>query len=241
MDAKRLKHSAYEAICTLRLEHQLLTILKIWNKITLQYDYPYLKEVSARGETLLNIMQPYLKPQDNFLDVMCGYSPLAGPLLKRGYTITGFDNYGKAIKYLNQNYPEGKWIRSSFQELKLKSSSDRSFSVILLLGVGYACCQPSFTQLINELISVNKPRLFFLETSKNTAEVSATIANPFVGEAVTVHWSQLKAYNAMLRLLIGHNYEIVDVGQYDAEFKEEWASARALNIRIYTILKLKEK
>lgn len=44
----------------------------------------------------------------------------------------------------------------------------------------------------------------------------------------------LKGYNAMLELLTSRGYEVTDVGQYDAQFKEKWATAR-----IYAVLTTK--
>jgi 2-polyprenyl-3-methyl-5-hydroxy-6-metoxy-1,4-benzoquinol methylase len=205
----------------------------IINKITSRYEYPYLKGVTFRGETLFNIIKPNLESDDNFLDIMCGYSPLAGPLLKSGYKITGFDDNRTATKDLRKIYPEGKWILSSFDSLKIQSDSDRPFSVFLLLGAFELCSQPSFISSVKKLLNVNKPRVFFLETNKSI-EKAPTLENPFVEESAAMRSIHLKGYNAILKLLIEHGYEAIDVNQYDAHFKENWAT-----IRIYAILRKK--
>jgi hypothetical protein len=62
-----------------------------------------------------------------------------------------------------------------------------------------------------------------------------TLASPFVDELETIRSPHYKGYNAILKLLFDHNYEILDVGQYDAQFEEEWAT-----IRIYALLRLKK-
>lgn len=232
MNKQSVKHSAQKTLRFLHLEKPAITVLR---KITSRYEYPYLKNVNNRGETLLNIIKPYLNPGDNFLDVMCGYSPLAGPLLESGYNITGFDNSAKAIKDLKQIYPKGTWVHSSsFEKLNLQSGSDRLFSAILLLGAFDICSQTSFVSLMDKLLNVNKPRLFFLETNRKNIDVP-TLTCPFVDELATISSPHYKGYNAMLKLLFDHNYEIIDIGQYDAHFKEEWAA-----IRIYALLQLKE-
>lgn len=223
-----IKNFGHKALQTLRLEKPALVIL---NKITSRYGYPYLKGVSLRGETLFNIIKSNLKSGDNFLDIMCGYSPLAGPLLKSGYHITGFDDNRNAIKDLRKMYPGGKWIRSSYDSFKLQSDADFPFSVFLLLGAFELCCQQSFISLMIKLLNVNKPRVFFLETNRSI-EKAPTIASPFVEEFATNRSIHLKGYNATLKLLIDHNYEVIDVGQYDAQLNEKWAT-----IRIYTILR----
>jgi 2-polyprenyl-3-methyl-5-hydroxy-6-metoxy-1,4-benzoquinol methylase len=232
MNRQSIKSSAQKALRILRLEKPALIVL---NKVISRYEYPYLKNVNSRGETLLNIIKLYLEPGDNFLDIMCGYSPLAEPLLESGYHITGFDNNRKAIKDLKQIYPKGKWIHSSsFEKLNLQSDSDRPFSVILLLGAFEICSQISFISLMDKLLNANKPRLFFIETNRNYIKVP-TLASPFVDELETIRSPHYKGYNAILKLLFDHNYEILDVGQYDAQFEEEWAT-----IRIYALLRLKK-
>ncbi len=224
------KSFSHKILQALRLEKPAIVIL---NKITARYEYPYLKGVASRGETLFAIMKSHLKLGDNFLDIMCGYSPLAGPLLKSGYKITGFDDNRNAVKDLKRLYPGGNWVRSSYDGFKLQSDDDSPFSVFLLLGAFELCFQPSFTSSIAELLNKNKPRLFFLETNRSI-EKAPTIESPFVEEAAVTRSSHLKGYNAMLKLLMDHRYEVIDVGQYDARLKEEWAT-----IRIYAILRSK--
>ena len=232
MNKQSMKRSAQKTLRILHLEKPALIIL---NKTISRYEYPYLKNVNSRGKTLLNIIKLYLEPGDNFLDIMCGYSPLAGPLLESGYHITGFDNNRKAIKDLRKIYPKGIWIHSSsFEKLNLQSNSDRPFSAILLLGAFDICSQAPFISLMDKLLNVNKPRLFFVETNRNKIK-APTIASPFVDELEVIRQPHYKGYNAILKLLFDHNYETLDVGQYDAQFKEDWAT-----IRIYALLQLKE-
>ncbi len=213
-----------------RLEKPAILIL---NKITSRYEYPYLKGVELRGETLFALLKPHLKSGDNFLDIMCGYSPLAGLLLKSGYQITGFDDNRNAIKDLKKLYPGGKWIRSSFSNFKLQPDGHSPFSVFLLLGAFELCCQKSFNSSITRLLNVNKPRIFFLETNRSI-EKAPTIDSPFVDESAVMRSVHLKGYNAMMKVLLDQCYEVIDVGQYDAQLKEEWAT-----IRIYAILRSK--
>ncbi len=227
-----IKNFGHKALQTLRLEKPALVIL---NKVTSRYEYPYLKGVSLRGETLFNIIKPYLNSGDNFLDIMCGYSPLAKPLLKSGFNITGFDDNRTAIKDLRKIYPEGKWVLSSYGSFKTEPDEERQFSIFLLLGAFELCCQQAFVSSIDKLLSVSKPRMFFLETNRSI-EKAPTIDSPFIEESGTIRSVHLKGYNAMLKLLIDHNYEVIDVGQYDAQFKEKWAT-----MRIYAILAEKPK
>lgn len=223
MNKQSVKHSAQKTLRFLRLEKP---VIKVLSKVTSRYEYPYLKDVHRRGETLLNIIKLHLKPEDNFLDMMCGYSPLAKPLLESGYHITGFDGSSKAIKDLKQIYPKGTWIHSSsFEKLNLRYESDCPFSVILLLGAFEVCSQASFISLTQKILNVNKPRLFFLETNRKNIEVP-TATNPFIDERDVIRSPHYTGYNAILKLLFEHNYEIIDIGQYDAQFKEEWAAIR---------------
>lgn len=218
---------------TLRFLHLEQPALSVLNRFGSRYGYPYLKGVSVRGEILFNIIKSNLKPGDNFLDVMCGYSPLAGPLLKSGYQITGFDDNRKAVKDLKRIYPEGRWILSSYKNSEIISETSRPFSVFLLLGAFELCCQPAFVAAMDGLLKINKPRMFFLETNRSIEKAPST-ANPFVEESAATRSVHLKGYNAMLKLLIDHGYKATDVGQYDAQFEEKWAT-----IRIYAILKAK--
>lgn len=228
--SQTIKNWGFEALRFLHLEKRALAILK---KITARYDYPYLKGVSFRGDALFDIIKPNLKSGDNFLDIICGYSPLAGPLLKSGYKITGFDDNRQAIKDLRKIYPEGKWILSSYENLMVQSDVARGFSVFLLLGAFELCCQLSFLDLMGKLLDVNKPRIFFLETNRSI-EKAPSLASPFIEESAAMRSIHLKGYNAMLELLTSRGYEVTDVGQYDAQFKEKWATAR-----IYAVLTTK--
>jgi 2-polyprenyl-3-methyl-5-hydroxy-6-metoxy-1,4-benzoquinol methylase len=227
---KSKKDFSQKVLQTLHLEKPAVVIL---NKITARYEYPYLKGVESRGETLFGLIKSFLRPGDNFLDIMCGYSPLASPLLRSGYQITGFDDNRNAIKDLKKLYPDGKWIRSSFGEFKPKSNDQSTFSVFLLLGAFELCGQQSFLSLMTELLKVNKPRVFFLETNRSI-EKAPTIDNPLVEESALTRSVHLTGYNSMMKLLMDWGYEVADVGQYDAHLKEEWAT-----IRIYAILRAK--
>ncbi len=118
LSIERLHKAIYNLTCTLKVREPSQ---KLWRFIiNKKYDYPHLKQTPERGEILLRLLKPQLKPEDNFLDMMCGYSPLAAPLLKQGYKITGFDNSKEVISSLKENSPEGFWFVSSFENLKLK-------------------------------------------------------------------------------------------------------------------------
>ncbi len=228
--SQRIKKWGQKTLRFLRLEKPVFVIV---NKITSRYAWSYLKGVNLRGEILFNIINSNIKSGDNFLDIMCGYSPLAGPLLKSGYHITGFDDNREAISDLRKIYPDGKWLLSSYDNLKVQSDADRPFSVFLLLGAFELCSQQSFISSMDKLLNVNKPRVFFLETNR-FIEKAPTIANPFVEESTAANTVYLTGYNAMLKLLIDHGYEVIDVGQYDAQFKEKWA-----RFRMYAILRVR--
>ncbi len=223
MALDQLRKTVHKLTCFLNIEQQSE---KIWRLVTLKnYEYPYLKETQLRGEVLFKILKPYLKPKDRFLDMLCGYSPLATPLIKHGYNITGFDANKIVIKSLKESCPSGQWFQSSFENLKLKG-----YSVFLLLGAYELCCESSFVKTLTELILQNKPRLFFLEANKNSAK-APTIENPFIDENSVIQLWNLQGYNSVLRLLLNYHYRVVAVGQYDAKLKAKWAS-----IRIYAVL-----
>jgi hypothetical protein len=188
------------------------------------YEWPYLKETSTRGKILLNIIKPYLKSGDSFLDIMCGYSPLAGPLLGSGHRIAGFDVNPHPITYLRKCFPTGEWYQTSHENVHFKG-----FSVFLLLGAYEVCCEPSFQESLLNLLRLNNPRFVFLEANKGSAETPKK-ENPFVDPAKTLRLTHLRGYNCVLRLLMETGYTVLDVGEYDAGI-EYWAS-----VRIYAIM-----
>jgi 2-polyprenyl-3-methyl-5-hydroxy-6-metoxy-1,4-benzoquinol methylase len=228
---QKTNNSSSNILRLLRLEK---TALKVYNKVTSRYEYPYLRGVVRRGEVLYKIIKPLLQPDDNFLDIMCGYSPLAAPLLKAGYEVTGYDGNRTAIKDLKNLYPEGNWVLSSYDNTKIQSKSGKPFTVFLLLGAFEICRQEAFIASIAKLLDSNKPRIFFLETNKSI-EKPPTLESPFVEESATKRSIHLSGYNAMLRLFVDHGYEVINVDQYDANLEEKWAT-----LRIYAILRAKK-
>ena len=224
-----MKHYSHKVLRT-QLEK---TALKILNKLTSRYEYPYLKGVYSRGQTLLGLIESHLKPADNFLDIMCGYSPLASPLLKSGYKITGFDENRNAIKDLKNLYPKGTWVRASYDSFLTQLDEESQFSVFLLLGAFQLCSESAFISSVTKLLDKNQPRLFFLETNKSI-EKAPTIEKPLVDESAIERSIHLKGYNAILKLLFDRGYKTLDVGEYDANLDQEWAT-----IRIYALLEKK--
>jgi hypothetical protein len=173
------------------------------------YEYSYLKNVSFRGKRLLDIIKPYVKPEDVFLDIMCGYSPLAGPLIDAGHRIAGFDENSKVINHLEKYYSKGEWYKTSYENIAFKG-----FSVFLLIGTpDDICSEPSFQEFLRILLRLNSPRLFFLEAIKGQAK-TPTKEKPFVDQAdAGIH----KGYNCVLTLLIKAGYKVLDVGEYNAQ------------------------
>lgn len=127
----------------------------------MHYNYSYLEEVQVRERSLFQIIEPYLKPGDRILDVNCGYSPLARPLLEAGYDILGFDINPIPIAYLKEEFPKGEWHQISHEDANFEG-----FSVLLLLGFSISSYGASFKTSLGRLLDSNKPRVILAEVYK---------------------------------------------------------------------------
>jgi hypothetical protein len=185
------------------------------------YEYSYLKNVSSRGKLLFDIIKPYIKPEDSFLDIMCGYSPLAGPVIETGHRIVGFDENSEAINHLNKYFSKGEWYKSSYKNVDFKD-----FSFFLLIGTPEeVCCLPSFKKFLLILLRHSNPRLFFLEVNKGQAK-TPTKESPFIDQAYT---GVCRSFNCVLTQLIAEGYTVLDIGEYNAQLDIS-------SLRIYAIL-----
>ena len=172
-----------------------------------QYTWPYLKKTKIRGKILFNIIKPYLKLNDNFLDINCGYSPLASHVLHANHRIVGFDINPYTIRYLRRHFPRGSWYCTSYKNFNMKD-----FSIFLLFGPDPAVKKkdPSFQEFLLRLLKHNNPRLIFLETCKS-------------------HASSVNFYNEIIALVMEKEYIKLDGGEYDSKMKSSCA------IRVFTL------
>jgi hypothetical protein len=207
-------------------------LFPFYRLIPKRYAFAYLKNTSTRGKILLKIIKPYLKSEDSFLDIMCGYSPLVGPLTESGYHITGFDVNPEPIEYLRKHFPKGEWHQCSYENF-----SSKGFSVFLLLGAYEICCEHSFQESLRILLRLNNPRLFVLDTSKGYAETPKK-EKPFIDSVTTSRLSPLRGYNCVIRLLMESGYAALSVGEYDAEMETGLRGISPKLPRIYAIFGL---
>jgi len=170
------------------------------------YGWTYLKETHIRGEFLFSIIKPYLREDDRVLDVCCGYSPLANPLLEAEFRITGFDIHPSPIQYLKDKFHRGEWYQVSCEE-----ASFTGFSVFLLLGATVSW-DISFHHFLSRALESNEPRLILLDTS---------IIPP---NAV---W--IKIYDKVITYLQNKEYKVVSAGKYESGMKDA-------NKRSYSLL-----
>jgi len=160
------------------------------------YGWPYLKETRIRGKFLFSIIKPYLREEDKVLDVCCGYSPLANPLLEAEFHITGFDIHPSPIQYLKDKAHRGDWYQASCEE-----ASFTGFSVFLLLGATVSW-DISFHSFLSRALESNEPRLILLDVS---------IIPP---DAV---W--IKIYDNVIAYLQKKGYKVVSTGKYESMMK----------------------
>jgi hypothetical protein len=208
-------------------------LFQFYRLVPKKYGFTYLKNTSARGKTLLKIIKPYLESGDSFLDIMCGYSPLAGPLIESGYHITGFDANPKPIEYLRKHFPKGEWHQCSYENV-----SSKGFSIFLLLGTYDICCDHSFQESLRTLLRLNIPRLFITDTSKGYAE-TPTKEKPFVDLETTFRPGPLRGYNSVIRLLMESGYRALNIDEYDAKMETGLRGISPKLPRIYAIFGLR--
>lgn len=200
--------------------------------VLVRYNYRYLKETEFRGQTLFNIIKPYLKPGDQFLDMNCGYSSLARPLLQAGYDILGFDMNPTPIRYLKKHFPKGQW-----QQISHENANFKGFSVLLLLGFSISSYGTSFLASLSRLLDSNKPRVVVAEVYRGPevswfSVLSSIALNYLKGKPVSFRALTMLpyrvAYKEALRLLAKNGYRQSTSAEYDAKMS-------VASIRIYSV------
>lgn len=180
-----------------------------------EFYYEYLAEGSKRGDKLFLAIYPYLLPDDVFLDIDCGYSPMAGPILDAGYSLTGFDINQDSTSYLKERFSKGKWYRTSDTEAEFFGCT-----VFLLLGIttplkkyvnAYKYISKTFLESVDRLLAANNPRVVMAEAAVSTSPLQ---------------------YEAVMELLQRHGYEqAVPKTEYDAGMKRATRRYYAIHIK----------
>ena len=170
-----------------------------------EYQYKYLREDRIRGSVLFKAIRPFLRPNDVFLDINCGYSPMADQILGNGYKITGFDIHPEPIEYLKNRFPSGDWKQMSYENiLSHEDICSRKFTVMLLLGFSITSHGKKFLDLLERNIVENQPRLIITEVYKKEEDFST---------------SYQKAYRDAIELIKNQKYEVCAFGEYDAQIQ----------------------
>ena len=128
-----------------------------------EFSWGYSRKTEPRGKILFDTLKTFLNKGDKFLDVDCGYSPLAKHLLINSYSITGFDISQIPILYLQKTHPNGKWVTMKDSEAQF-----RNHSVILLLGVTtplYPIYSKTYLETTERLLNSNSPRIVLVESA----------------------------------------------------------------------------
>ncbi len=186
------------------------------DRIRGKYQYKYLREDRIRGSVLFKAIRPFLRPNDVFLDINCGYSPMAQQILENGYKITGFDIHPEPIEYLKNRFPNGDWKQVSYERiLSHENICSGGFTIMLLLGFSITSHGERFLRLVERNIVENQPRLIITEVYKKEEDFST---------------SYQKAYRDAVQLIKNHEYEDCAFGEYDAQ-------TRVASKRIYEIWK----
>jgi len=170
-----------------------------------EYQYKYLREGRIRGSVLFNAIKPFLRRNDIFLDINCGYSPMAKEVIENGYKITGFDIHPEPIQYLKNRFPNGDWKQMSYESILSHGNiCSRKFTIMLLLGFSITSHGEEFLDLLERNIIKNQPRLIITEVYKKKEDFST---------------SYQKAYRDAVELIKNHKYEICAFGEYDAQIQ----------------------
>ena len=115
-----------------------------------------------RGKLLYSVIKPYLIKNENFLDVCCGYAPLAELLIKAGHSITGFDNSAEAISALKTKFPSGNWLKTSHENTNFSG-----FTTLLLLGIDIQYNDDAFKAFLEKTLKNNRFHLVLTETKRS--------------------------------------------------------------------------
>jgi len=127
------------------------------------YSWGYTKKTEPRGTILFSALESLLKEGDVFLDMDCGYSPIAKHVLENGYSITGFDISSEVIDYLRRVHPRGRWV--TLEDVNAKF---QGYSIFLLLGVTtplYKVYSETYYETTERLLSLNSPRVVLIESA----------------------------------------------------------------------------
>ena len=170
-----------------------------------EYQYKYLREDRIRGSVLFKAIKPFLRANDIFFDINCGFSPMADQILEHGYKITGFDIHPEPIEYLKSEFPHGDWKQISYESiLSHENILYSTFTIMLLLGFSITSHGEKFLYFVERNIIENRPRLIITEVSKKKEDFST---------------SYQKAYLNAVGLIKKHKYDVCAFGEYDAKIQ----------------------
>ncbi len=128
-----------------------------------RYPWRYSEKTEPRGRILFDALRPLLEKGDSFLDVDCGYSPMASHILDHGHTITGFDVDPGVIEHLKNTRPRGEWV-----ELDDVDANFQGYTVLLFLGVTTALktvYSETYLETAERLLDLNNPRVILVESA----------------------------------------------------------------------------
>lgn len=176
-----------------------------------KYPWPYLMKNEVRSKVLFEALKPHLHDGEQVLDVGCGYSPLAEPLLANEHSIFGFDPNVGCINYLRKNFPQGGWVRSGFRDMPTKFCT-----VLLLLGIsGNPVAIENF---LHRALSVY-PDIVFLDTAIcSRKDVTLRDGIPFHNKEE--RWRKL--HNRVVEILLERRYEMKKCGYYANPVETTW-------------------
>lgn len=170
------------------------------------YPWAYLEHGAARGKILFDAIQPFLKRGDAFLDLACGYSPLARLILDAGYSLCGFDINPVPIQHLKKTLPKGRWLVAGDKDIDTVG-----YSVFLLLGITTPL-QPvySTTLLLSfmRLLQANKPRLVLAEGASRIDQTFYEKTMKLLGDAAEYMQEVSVQYDAHLTQASKRHYSI---------------------------------
>lgn len=129
----------------------------------MDYKFEYSKKTEDRGKTLFDAIKPHIGNKESFLDIDCGYSPLANMVIEAGHRILGFDINEIPINHLKENHPRGEWLILSDDTADFKG-----YSVFIILGITtplYSCYSKTFLDSLKRLLRSNRPRTILIESA----------------------------------------------------------------------------